>query len=269
MNLIDFTTEESMDNINSYNNINNINEKVYEKDINKTLMNAFNSITTKNNFKLYYSEPLIAYFVNYIKQRTYHPLQCAYVVISISKIVQDILINENINEKTFADFVMNQQICQDGLTFNESYLRYSKYIDAYVTARIDIKNSKSTFLKENDIEILNISDRAANIETPAWFKNNGKGYVIESEKGFLNIVFKCVNSGNLIINLRGKDIRNKNNERIPIWIDYCKFFVNEKNIFDKIIPICHDKAFNFTKKVDDGEIISLLIEWLPHDLKNN
>ena len=269
LNLIDFTTEKSMDNINSYNNITNINEKVYEKDINKTLMNAFNSITTKNNFKLYYSEPLIAYFVNDIKQRTYHPLQSAYVVISISKIVQDILINENINEKTFADFVMNQQICQDGLTFNESYLRYSKYIDAYVTARIDIKNTKSTFLKENDIEILNISDKAANIETPAWFKNNGKGYVIESEKGFLNIVFKCINSGKLVINLRGSDIRNKNNERIPIWIDYCKFFVNEKNVFDKVIPVCHDKAFNFTKEVNDGEIISLLIEWLPHDLKNN
>lgn len=264
--LMDYIIEERTNAINNYDNI---NEKVYEKDIKKALMNIFNSITIRSNFKLYYSETLIAYFTNDIKKRTYHPLQSAYVLISISKIIQDILTNKNMNERSFADFVMSQQIYQDSLHLNEFYLRYSKNIDAYVTARIDIKNLKSSFLRENDIEILNISDKAASIETPAWFKNNGKGYVIESEKGFLNIVFKCINSGKLVINLRGSDIRNKNNERIPIWIDYCKFFVNEKNIFDKVIPACHDKAFNFTKEVNDGEIISLLIEWLPHDLKNN
>lgn len=69
-------------------------------------------------------------------------------------------------------------------------LREHEYVKNLITARIDIKNEAG---ESNDIEILYI-DKIVSISTPQWFCYNGKGYILHSQKGSLDISFK-VNGG--------------------------------------------------------------------------
>lgn len=62
---------------------------------------------------------------------------------------------------------------------------------------------------------------------------------------------------------RGPDIRDKNNVRFPVYIDFTKLMVNGESIFNNHILVCVDKPYMFEKKVNDSEIIDLHIEWLP------
>ena len=70
----------------------------------------------------------------------------------------------------------------------------------YFTARIDIKNTGNV---QNNIFIISLDDLSAKINYPPWFENNGgKGMVIESSSGVLDLELKCVNSGLLKIWLK-------------------------------------------------------------------
>lgn len=84
-------------------------------------------------------------------------------------------------------------------------LRNHDYVNNLITARIDIKNEAD---ESNDIEILYI-DKKVSVSNPQWFCSNGKGYVIHSQKGSLDICFKCIGDGKLAIYLRAKDVRDK------------------------------------------------------------
>lgn len=139
-------------------------------------------------------------------------------------------------------------------------------LSSYITARIDIKN-KGKKDSNNDIEITNISDENIKISVPNWFCKNGKGYVLQSKEGYLKIEFVCINSGVLEFALRGKCVIDKNTkQRIPIWIDFQKFSVNNKVIFDNAQSVWHDKPFRYSKKVSDGEKITVKLSWIPYDI---
>ena len=72
------------------------------------------------------------------------------------------------------------------------------------------------------------------IQEPAWFKNEqGTGVVIQSISKILKFKMKCVGNGTLRISLRGIDYREKNNERLPIWIEFTDLIVNNNCIFSE------------------------------------
>ena len=132
-------------------------------------------------------------------------------------------------------------------------------LQKYVTARIDIKNFGT---EENSIMIENNSDHDIKVQTPAWFKNEqGQGVVIQSTKGTLKLVIKCMGSGELKISLRGVDCRDKNNNRFPVWIDYTQMYINDEIIFANSHVVCHDKPFTYKMNVANGERVQLDIEW--------
>ena len=247
-----------------FNNIDSVSN-VSSNDISNLLLDSFNSNEIKNNFLIYYTKILYKNLYDDIKIRNYQPLQNVYVIIAISKIIHDIQINKNFEFNYFSDFIEEQQESTQPVYFRDSYIRWDKNLDKYITARIDIKNTRNSIFRENDIEIISISDNGAVILTPEWFHKDGKGYVIESQMGILNIVFKCIGKGELNINLRGKDVRNKLNQRIPVWIDYKKFFINDKKVLDEMKPAWHNEPLRYNYEVNDGDIISLLAEWQVHD----
>lgn len=137
----------------------------------------------------------------------------------------------------------------------------TKLLMKYLTARIDIKNFGNA---NNDIKIARINDLSANLSHPNWFKNNeGMGIIIESSLGFLNFELKCVNDGILRIWLRGIDCLDRNNNRFPVYVDYVNFEVNGEKIINGNTLTCHDEPYFYEKKVQNGEIIRLLIKWKP------
>ena len=131
----------------------------------------------------------------------------------------------------------------------------------YLTARIDMKNVGNA---DNSLEIISSSDSNIKIFKENWFKDDyGEGFVFESINSKLNLKIKCIHDGVLNIQLKSKDIRDKNNNRLPIYIDFTSFEINDIPIFDKPSLISYDAPFLFKKNVRDSEIINVYLEWMP------
>ena len=131
----------------------------------------------------------------------------------------------------------------------------------FLTARIDIKS-----ISAGDFQILSSSDRIANIEKPSWFQKNGIGYSVTSLAGSLTLVAKATVSGKINLQLKGVWIPDPadKSKRIPYWIDYTNLVVNNKTIFNKLIPAWHDKPYRCSINAKADEEITIKVEWLPH-----
>lgn len=141
---------------------------------------------------------------------------------------------------------------------NESLM---KNLYPYFTSRLDIKNYGN---EKNSIEILSNSDDMAEVFRWSWFKDNqGEGVTIQSVKSVLDLKIKCVNDGLLNIFLRSKDIKDKNNNRFPIYIDYTSLKINDIPLLTDHNLFSHDVPYIFKKDVNDSEILSIHCEWLP------
>lgn len=136
---------------------------------------------------------------------------------------------------------------------------FKELLNKFATARIDFKN----FGNNNDLIIID-NFGSAKIYKPDWLNDgSGRGTVVESSEGFLDLELKCVNSGLLKIWFRGIDYRDKNKNRFPICIDYTNIKINNDIILEKNKLTNHDEAFFYQKNVEDGEILKVHVKWLP------
>lgn len=136
---------------------------------------------------------------------------------------------------------------------------YEKLIDNFYRARIDIKNYGSA---GNDLILVDCDDSSSNIFKPDWFKDyDGIGTVVSSSKGDLNLSFKCINEGNLKIDFRAIDFRDRDDNRVPIYIDYHKIEIDGKSIINGSTVQCHDSPLRYEKYVKDGQIVNIRLNW--------
>lgn len=145
----------------------------------------------------------------------------------------------------------------------ENYEHLRKYLEC----RIDIKNYGS---EANDVILIDCNDPLCNTTQPHWFNNNeGVGNVITSVKGDLNLTFKCVNDGKLVLEFKGLDYKDKRGNRIPLYIDYTEIIIDEENILTGSMVSWHDNPFYFEKEVTDGQIVNVQVTWLPLNKESN
>ena len=136
-------------------------------------------------------------------------------------------------------------------------------LNIYSEARVDIKNYGA---ETNDILLLDESKSFYNISKPEWFSDlNGIGSVISSDKGYLNLSFKCINDGKLKIDFRGRDFKDVNNNRIPIYVDYEEIEIDGESIIDGSTVLWHDNPFSYEKQVKDEQIVNIKFKWRPLD----
>ena len=129
----------------------------------------------------------------------------------------------------------------------------------YQTARIDIKNIGG---ENNSIDIVKISDKNAKIDYPDWFTDNfGQGMTIHSTAGNLYLQIKCHNPGELMMRFIGPDIRDNNQNRIPVYINYTNIYINEQNFNDSEKIVWHDNPLIFKKQVKNSEIVKIAVKW--------
>ena len=141
------------------------------------------------------------------------------------------------------------------------------FLRKYLESRIDIKNYGN---ETNNIVILNEDNQVLNITQPSWFTDEeGIGTLVGSVKGDLNLSSKCVNDGNLSLQFKSVDFKDKAGNRIPIYIDYTEIMVNDEIIVDGSEVAWHDSPFVFEKKVKDGEKINIKVKWNPISYKTN
>ena len=140
-------------------------------------------------------------------------------------------------------------------------------LSKFLECRVDVKNYGSS---DNDLEVLDSDDSAANISRPSWFNDyNGVGYVINSIDGNLNLNLQCIKSGTLKFEFKGIDYRDKDNNRIPIFIDYTEISIDGKNILDENVVAWHDEPFTYTMQVEDNQVVNLQFSWLPLNNHND
>lgn len=170
-------------------------------------------------------------------------------------------------EKTYEEYLQDYA---DYATEHEEKLRSAQRqlkelhasfstLKKYITGRIDIKNYGGN---NNAVLVIANSDDSAQIQKPDWFKNEqGTGLVFHSTKGIMETTIQCIGNGELKICLRGKDCRNKDNIRVPVWINYKSLFINGVCVFKEPKLVCHDNPFIYKLNVADGQIIKIFTEW--------
>ena len=215
-------------------------------------------------FKKYYSNDIYQSILDFSQNyKGSFPLTHVYSAISILKIIHDTKYNE-INKEADAIEWAKTFFNQDEIYHQPS--NFSAQLLKYGTARIDIKNSGTEF---NSIEIIENDDVNSHESQPKWLSNDkGSGLIINSYRGSLNLKIKCIQKGLLTIRLRGLDVRDKNGNRFPIYIDYVTFSVNNVEQTNHKL-VCHDKPFTFRKEVEDNEVVDLHIEWMPFNRLSN
>ena len=140
-------------------------------------------------------------------------------------------------------------------------------LSKFLECRVDVKNYGSS---DNNLEVLDCDDVNANISRPSWFNDfNGIGYVINSIAGNLNLNLQCIKRGNLKFEFKGIDYRDRNNNRIPIFIDYTEISIDGKNILDENVVAWHDDPFTYNMQVDDNQVVNLQFSWLPLNNHND
>lgn len=151
---------------------------------------------------------------------------------------------------------------------NSSYFdENAEFLRKYLESRIDIKNYGN---ETNNVIILQSNDSSLNIKQPDWFKDEeGIGTIVSSVNGDLNLSFECVNDGILELGFKAIDFRDKNENRIPVYIDYTEIIVNDEFIVDESRVSWHDNPFIFKKEVKNGDIIDIKAKWEPINNKSN
>lgn len=222
--------------------------------------------------------------VNDIKTKDHYPLSNALTAVSIIRVLncieysqtklydsENLFLKNFLSVREFEEYNIDSNFIE---SISNSWLKNIITVDKdditldldkinkfekYVTARIDIKNRG---LEKNDIIIENISDKDSFISSPNWFKDeNGWGKVILSKNGELSFKIKCKHDGILDLSLRGVDFRDSSNNRIPIYIKYKYFEINNEVIFNDEEITSHDKFYKFSKEIKDNQELSVKIKW--------
>ena len=167
------------------------------------------------------------------------------------------------NKKLFED--ENKQIEKE---VNSHYFdENANFLKKFLESRIDIKNYGN---ETNNIIILNDDNQGLNITQPSWFNDEeGIGTLVGSVKGDLDLSFKCVNDGKLVLGFKSVDFKDKDGNRIPIYIDYTEIVVNDEILVDESQVAWHDAPYIFEKEVKNDEIINIKAKWAPISYKTN
>ena len=188
--------------------------------------------------------------------------------------------NINIQESSFNELIKINSFISENKELYENETKYlenelnspyfnenAEYLIKYLESRIDIKNYGT---ENNNIVLLNSSDSSLNITQPSWFNDDrGIGSVVTGVKGDLDLSFKCVNDGKLMIGFKSIDFRDKYGNRVPIYLDYTEILINDELVVDGSQVSWHDSPFIFEKDVNDEDIINIKVKWCPINYKSN
>lgn len=164
-----------------------------------------------------------------------------------------------INDKKNGEIISNTNTsCNPSQKFNKTI---EEKLKKYNTSRVDFKFEGS----DNSLEVITVNGSPL-ITHPNWLNNETwPGLIIMNEINSMNIKLKCIGSGNLIIKLRAMDLKDNRGKRIPIYLNYNKFLINDEEIIsDDEIIVWHDNPFIYNKKINDGEIINIVISYVPY-----
>lgn len=235
------------------------------QEVRDIVTQVFYSPVVKETYEALYGSWNYAALTERLENTQHYPEADLYAAIAISKVYQDCRCRPADSAYTVQDFVLRQKAEPLSAVQREDIMLHNTVIRDFLTARIDVK----CYGEGNDLTILESSDPHAAISAPAWFAENGQGYVVESRAGRILLRIRCVRAGQFRIALRGRDVRDRENHRIPVWIDYTQMQVNGRTVFTDRKCAWHDKPYRYALQADAGEILQIQIAWTLHDERLN
>ena len=225
------------------------------------VMDVFRSPEMKGDFIPLYGPDGYETAKKDIETRAFYPLQSAYAVISVGWIRRETEVSRNLRCPSLGEgFCSRSRELRESVREYET-LRSHPVLDNYITARVDMK------LEAGDVEILEVSDWNARVYTPDYMLRGGTGYVVESRLGQMKLRLRCLAGGKLHLILRGLVVRDRENQRIPYFVDYNSFKIDGRELLKGRRPVSHDVPFKQELEVQPGQEIVLELTWLPHDEK--
>ena len=103
-----------------------------------------------------------------------------------------------------------------------------------------------------------VTPQPLSVRKPQWLPD---GITVESVAERMSVDVQCKGDGQLEIGLMGRDVRNEDGKRYPVWIDCTYFAVNGEVVFSDTKTVCHDKRYVYRRPVADGEIVKLEVGW--------
>ena len=225
------------------------------------VMDVFRSPEMKGDFIPLYGPDGYETAKKDIETRAFYPLQSAYAVISVGWVRRETEVSRNLRCPSLGEgFCSRSRELRESVREYET-LRSHPVLDNYITARVDMK------LEAGDVEILEVSDWNARVYTPDYMLRGGTGYVVESRLGQMKLRLRCLAGGKLHLILRGLVVRDRENQRIPYFVDYKSFKIDGRELLKGRRPVSHDVPFKQELEVQPGREIVLELTWLPHDEK--
>ena len=229
------------------------------------IMELFESDSFKKFFISLYSEELYdKIYEHELELPPNSPDSDLQAIVAIFKVYSDVLYSQQCKINSPYEWIEHFEKTTNDKR-NTSKINYLNELEIYNTARIDLKN---VGLKDNDIEILDISDKDCKVLKPLWMQNNtGLGLSFESTANILNLKVRCINDGDLDIMLKSKNVCDISGTRLPIYINYKKVLINSKDVLDDNRLASHDNQYVIKKGVKNNEILNIHIEWEPFNKK--
>ncbi|MCD8190776.1 MAG: hypothetical protein LUD78_11310 [Clostridiales bacterium] len=233
------------------------NAPVSAKTVEGYLKAVFDSCSFQKLFETCFDVELYDYAKRYAAEKDFHPLQECYAVIGVTKVIGDVLASRQLCQPTITQgldrFIEENPYEPDNLTELVNRFRDN------LTARVDIKLTGA----EAELALAQISDARAVIKQPKWLQKNGVGYTVEAYHGTLDLKLHIRSGEKLTIKLRGRDVRNERGERVSCWVTYQNVRCNGQAEPQGTGNACHDKPIILAYAVQDGDVVSLHLEWTP------
>ncbi len=236
------------------------NQHLHKSRPDEYLISLFNSVSFRKLFATCFDEEIYLHAKNWKDSATYFPLRECYGVIGVTKVIEDVITSTQTKKPSLTQSLDNF-ICNNSYTPSGSLDDLPQFIKNYFTARIDIKIPGDSA----NFSLVKTSDSHAIITNPGRFNKNGKGYVIESCQGHLDLEFKIENGEQLQITLRGKAFRREDGSREEYWIEYQSMVINGRSVFTDKKVARNDRSIWFVHSVKKGEIVRLSLMWTPYE----
>ncbi len=226
------------------------------------LLQLFHSEDFHAYFRHHFSEEIYQKAKEFADKEKFHPLRHVYSVIAAARILMCCKSIRGWQVPSsyagLASLLGNYKTESQEETPRDEQM--ATLLKRFSTARIDIKNKGS---EGNDL-CITTSDKLASISNPNWFCSEGRGYILESDAKHIKLRLEGIGDGTLTIMLRGIDYRDAGGKRMPFFVDYRYFSVNEQVVFDSIHTVHHDKPYRYTREIKNGEFVDVEIGWEIH-----
>lgn len=233
-----------------------VNPHISGSVMEKYLKSVFDSVGVQKLFATCFDEEIYHHANIFFAKNAYHPMRYYYSVIAITRVIEDVIANRGVLSPVQS---MNR-FMHENYYETDNDREVIERLSDYITARIDFK----LYGCNSDLEIISVSDGKARILKPQWFQKDGVGYIVESNRGRIELSFRSAVGGNLKIWERGRCVRDGESKSVPYWINYQNVQFNGNIVTRAENMASHDKPICLNYPVKAGDVIRFYAEWLPY-----